>query len=216
MWDTGPGIPAEQQDLVFEEFYQLGNPERNRSKGLGLGLAIVRRTANLLGHRITVRSKVGQGTMFRVALPLADAPTPSADPAAHPDTPALASRTVLVIEDEEQQRGALSMYLQAQGCRTIVAASAEEAVAQLGEEGGGLPDVVVSDFRLTGRTTGLDAVAAVRQKAGRPIPAVLVTGDTDPARLRQAKRAGCALLHKPYRPDDLRRALSQAFERKPG
>ncbi|MCW2237725.1 ATP-binding protein [Azospirillum canadense] len=215
VWDTGPGIPPEQQDLVFEEFYQLGNPERNRNKGLGLGLAIVRRTANLLGHRITVRSEVGKGTMFRVELPLADAPAPSSDPVAPPDAPALAGRTVLVIEDEEQQRGALSMFLQSQGCRTIVAASAEEAVARMGE-GSGLPDAVVSDFRLTGRTTGLDAVAAVRQKAGRPVPAVLVTGDTDPARLRQAKRAGCALLHKPFRPDDLRRALSRAFERTPG
>ncbi len=216
VWDTGPGIPPEQLDLVFEEFYQLNNPERNRNKGLGLGLAIVRKTAKLLGHRVGVRSEVGKGTMFFVELPRAEAAAPSAEAPTAPEEPDLTGRTVMVIEDEEQQRGALSMYLQSLGCRAIATGSAEEAVARLDEQGDAAPDAVVSDFRLVGPTTGLEAIAAVRHRIGRPLPAVLVTGDTDPARLRQAKRAGCTLLHKPFRPADLHRALSRALRRKAG
>ncbi|MBP2315268.1 ATP-binding protein [Azospirillum soli] len=210
VWDTGPGIPPEQQELIFEEFYQLNNPERNRLKGLGLGLAIVRKTAELLGHRVGVRSEVGKGTMFFVEMPRAESQPASPCAPAPLDGNGLTGRTVMVIEDEDQQRGALSMYLESLGCRAIATGSADEAIACL-EESAPSPDAVVSDFRLIGRTTGLDAIAAVRRRLGRRLPAVLVTGDTDPQRLREAKRAGCTLLHKPFRPDDLHRALSKAF-----
>lgn len=210
VWDTGPGIPSHQIGLIFEEFYQLGNPERDRLKGLGLGLAIVRKTADLLGHRFGVKSTVGKGTVFFVEMPLAQS---AAQPAEPPETGMqtdLAGRTIVVIEDEEQQRGALSMFLESLGCRAIITGSLAEATARL-ENGGPPPDAVVSDFRLAGRTTGLQAITAVRRTVGRRVPAVLVTGDTDPQRLRQAKRAGCTLLHKPFRPDDLKSALAQAL-----
>ncbi|KAA0677150.1 ATP-binding protein [Roseomonas genomospecies 6] len=210
VWDTGPGIPPDQIDLIFEEFYQIGNPERNRRKGLGLGLAIVRKTAELLGHRVGVKSTVGKGTTFFIEVPLAQS---GAEPAAVPEAwtqTDFSGRTVLVVEDEEQQRGALAMFLETLGCRTIVSGSVAEAVSRVKVEGSP-PDVVVSDFRLAGQTTGLQAVAAVRQAVGRRVPAVLVTGDTAPERLRQAKRAGYTLLHKPYLPEDLKRALAEAF-----
>ncbi|WP_197711162.1 hybrid sensor histidine kinase/response regulator [Azospirillum brasilense] len=212
VWDTGPGIPLDQIDLIFEEFYQIGNPERNSRKGLGLGLAIVRKTAELLGHRIGVKSALGKGTTFFVEVPLAQAETEPSETAEAQAQADFAGRTIVVIEDEERQRGALSMFLESLGCQVIATSSATEAVSRVRKEGF-LPDMVVSDFRLTERKTGLEAISAVRLAVGRHVPAVLVTGDTDPQRLRQAKRGGYTLLHKPFLPEDLKQALNEAFTR---
>ncbi|MGY0794695.1 response regulator, partial [Azospirillum argentinense] len=100
-----------------------------------------------------------------------------------------AGRTIVVIEDEDWQRGALSMFLESLGCQVIAARSATEAVSRVKMEGI-FPDIVVSDFRLAERKTGLEAISTIRLAVGQRVPAVLVTGDTDPQRLRQAKRGG--------------------------
>ncbi|CAO3424772.1 hybrid sensor histidine kinase/response regulator [Azospirillum argentinense] len=210
VWDTGPGIPPDQIDLIFDEFYQIGNPERNSRKGLGLGLAIVRKTAGLLGHHIGVKSTLGKGAMFFVEVPLAQAETEPAETKEVQTQIDFAGRTIVVIEDEDWQRGALSMFLESLGCQVIAAKSATEAVSRVKMEGI-FPDIVVSDFRLAERKTGLEAISTIRLAVGQRVPAVLVTGDTDPQRLRQAKRGGYTLLHKPFRPEDLKQALAKAF-----
>jgi two-component system, sensor histidine kinase len=128
VWDTGVGIPEHQQALVFQEYYQLGNPERDRAKGLGLGLAIVRRLADLLGNPLTLRSKPGKGSCFEVVLPLAAERTGVQE--ASPDEPkaAAAARLVVVIDDEQAIREATSSLLKSWGHRVIAAGSGDEAI----------------------------------------------------------------------------------------
>jgi len=200
--DSGPGIPAAMHAEVFEEFVQLGNPERDRAKGLGLGLAIVRRTAELLGHPVSLASAPGCGSCFRVEVPIADAPLRGAERT--PEAPQVDLRgvSVLVVDDDALARAALVELLASWGCGVSAAASGAEAL-QLAARGPA-PDVIASDYRLP---QGEDAVALIgrlRAAFGRPVPAFLVSGDTGPEVLRAAEASGLVLLHKPVRPARLR------------
>ncbi len=205
--DTGPGIPAERQGEVFEEFVQLGNPERDRAKGLGLGLAVVRRLAGLLGHRVSLRSVPGRGSAFAVTVPLAgEVPGPATLVPKSPPGPAR-GRVVLVVDDEAVIRLGLQALVAGWGHRVLAAGSLAEVGALL--DGGAAPDAVLADYRLRGGETGLDVVRAVRDRQpGRAVPAAILTGDTDPARLAEARASGCALLHKPVPAAQLRAALA--------
>ncbi len=209
VYDTGLGIPDDKLDLIFEEFYQLGNEARNRSEGLGLGLSIVRKTAELLGHELWAASKVGVGSAFAVTVPLgvAAAPVPEAEPAEA--EPRARSLSVLVIEDDPMQLVGLRLLLEGWGHAVTPAASAESALAAVRE--GCAPDLVITDFRLPGELSGIDAVGEVRMTLRRRVPAVLLTGDTDPDRLRAAKAGDLRLLHKPYLPDQLRHVMGEAM-----
>lgn len=191
--DTGLGIPADEQQRVFEEFYQVGNPERNRSQGLGLGLAIVRRLADLMQLQLVLRSAPGQGTQVSLLLPEAAWPVlPPAAPAPDLATP-LAGRRLLVVDDEEQVRRGMQAVLGGLGCQVIAVADADEACAAAT---GLRPDAVLADLRLRGAADGIAAVARLR--AMHPgLPALLISGDTAPERLREASAAGLRLLHKP-------------------
>ena len=191
--DTGLGIPADEQQRVFEEFYQVGNPERNRSQGLGLGLAIVRRLADLMQLQLVLRSAPGQGTQVSLLLPEAAWPVPPpAAPAPGLATP-LAGRRLLVVDDEEQVRQGMQAVLGGLGCQVIAVADADEACAAAT---GLRPDAVLADLRLRGAADGIAAVARLR--AMHPgLPALLISGDTAPERLREASAAGLRLLHKP-------------------
>ena len=201
--DTGQGIPADEQQRVFEEFYQVGNPERNRSQGLGLGLAIVKRLADLMQLQLLLRSAPGQGTQVSLLLPEA------ALPAAPPPAPApglaapLAGRRLLVVDDEEQVRRGMQAVLGGLGCEVIAVADADEACAAAT---GLRPDAVLADLRLRGAADGIAAVARLR--AMHPgLPALLISGDTAPERLREASAAGLRLLHKPVALELLVQAL---------
>ena len=192
--DTGLGIPADEQQRVFEEFYQVGNPERNRSQGLGLGLAIVKRLADLMQLQLLLRSAPGQGTQVSLLLPEAALPAPPPPAAPAPDlaTP-LAGRRLLVVDDEEQVRQGMQAVLGGLGCQVIAVADADEACAAAT---GLRPDAVLADLRLRGAADGIAAVARLR--AMHPgLPALLISGDTAPERLREASAAGLRLLHKP-------------------
>jgi signal transduction histidine kinase len=193
--DTGVGIPQAEQERVFEEFYQLGNPERDRRKGMGLGLSIVRRLATLLRVSLSMGSEVGRGTTFTLELPAAEAPQVVEVQA--PASPAeLRDRQVLLIDDEVSPRDALRGYLEALGCRVSVAGTVTEAaaLAMLDE-----PDIVLADFRLRQGESGLDAIRRLRES--RPdLPAIIVTGDTAPERLAEFDAAGIEVLHKPVVP----------------
>jgi signal transduction histidine kinase len=192
--DTGLGIPAAEHERVFEEFYQLGNPERDRAKGLGLGLPIVRRLAELLEVHLEMESSPGEGTRFRLSLPRAAAAPPRA--AAPSSARDFRDVHVLVIDDEAQSREAMQRYLEAIGCDVTLAATVNEAaaLAQMHE-----PDCVLADYRLRGNETGLQAIELLRRD--RPgLPAMIVTGDTAPERLAEIDAARIPVLHKPVPP----------------
>ncbi|MEI6559754.1 MAG: ATP-binding protein [Rhodospirillaceae bacterium] len=196
--DSGKGIPANQQQVIFEKFHQLENPERNRTKGQGLGLAIVARTADLLGHRLFLRSAVDRGTVFAIEVPVVAGPDLTDAEDDSPIAPSQASRParILLIEDDPVQSAALASILTNCGHRVTVA---HEVAAALGVIPRGL-GLIISDYRLPGGVTGLDGIASIRRACGRPVPALLLTGDTQTAIVTAAAAAGCAILHKPCTP----------------
>ena len=207
VWDSGIGIAPEHQEDIFKEFYQVGNLERERGKGLGLGLNIVQRTAHLLGHRLQLWSQPGLGSRFSVEVPVALSAalverrrTQRAKSLGN-----LAGLVVQVIEDDVLAREGLASLLVSWGVTVIEADSLAMALAQWQQ--GQRAAVLISDYRLPGDTNGIAAVRQLRLAAGRDLPAVLISGDTDPAVLRSAGEAGLILLHKPVRAAKLRNLL---------
>ncbi|MBB5205795.1 signal transduction histidine kinase/CheY-like chemotaxis protein [Inhella inkyongensis] len=187
--DSGPGIPADLQERVFEEFFQVGNAARDRTQGLGLGLAIVRRLVKLLDLELQLESQPAQGCRFSLSLALQAAP-----PAAAAAAPPLGRHRLLVVDDEVPIRDALAQWLGLLGWSVRTAADCPEALAQLSPLW--QPDALVLDLRLRAGATGLDVLNALRA-SGCQAPAWLVTGETDPEPLRQAREAGMTVLHKP-------------------
>lgn len=211
VWDTGIGIAEDARTAIFHEFYQVGNPERDRRKGLGLGLAIVDRLVRLMGLTLAVKSKPGVGSMFRVLVPLGEGKQAGTQPAedAVIDTqpPGLLPLFVIVIDDERDVRDATSTLLTSWGCRVLTAGAAEELDALPPEETR-VPDVIIADLRLRGSETGTRAIQMLRTRFGREIPSVIITGDTLPARLKEVHESGLPVLHKPLRPAKLRELLT--------
>jgi signal transduction histidine kinase len=217
VWDTGCGIPEAQRDNVFREFVQLGAPERRPAtavdpvlgRGLGLGLAIVARLADLLGTRIELASRLGRGSMFAFELPLGSA---SAARAAAPAPPlrvaSLRGTFALVVDDDEAARTGTCGLLESWGCVTLAAASGAQALAQLPAHDRA-PELIVCDYRLGPDEDGLTAIARIRAQVGCAVPAVLVTADTAPATLHAAQASGVPMLHKPVSPVKLRALLAQ-------
>jgi signal transduction histidine kinase len=213
IWDTGIGIAPADQARIFEDFVQVGNPERDRRKGLGLGLAIARRTAELLDTRIAVRSWPGQGSVFSLTLKLAEAPLPAAAAAPSAQLDLVAGLRVLVIDDEPSIREGLAELLGAWGSQ--VDAVADEAAALASIAGGRRYDILLADYRLRDRRTGLDAIRGV-QDAQRPPPACcLVTGEIDAQLLANVRERGIPLLHKPVHPAKLRAVLNYLAVERP-
>ena len=209
VWDTGAGIPAAEQDKVFWEFHQLNNPERDRGKGLGLGLAIVRRTAKLLGHAVGLRSRPGRGSVFAITVPrMAEqhAGQPEAPPPGH-SAGALKGRLVFVVDDDIENRQGLQLLLEAWGCRVVAGGSGEEIV-QAAARRNERPDLIISDYRLRNHETGIEVIDALHEEFNdENIPAMLISGDTDPQRLAEAAARTWPLMHKPVEPAELREVL---------
>ncbi len=208
VWDTGIGIPPDRQEDIFQEFVQVGNASRDRDQGMGLGLAVVRRLAEMLGHRVSLRSEPGRGSVFAVEIPLAEAPAP-AEPAVQHDDARRA--TVLVVEDDVIVREGLRLMLAERGHRVLAAASRAEALALLGECA--VPDVIVADYRLRDGETGTEVIREVRRRLGRTLPGILVTGDTAPERLAEGEAGNFRVLHKPVVAQELHRAIADALDR---
>lgn len=209
VFDTGIGIARDQQAEIFREFHQLGNPERDRVKGMGLGLAITEGLANSLGHALSVVSMPGRGSVFRLRLPLAkdnfsnDIFVPSGLPAAQSER--LRGLRVLVIEDDAIVREGMVTLLNSWDCECRAAEGIDDALGLLD----GWPvELLISDYRLREHHTGGEAVRLVREALGAKIPALIVTGDTAPERLREARDSGVPLLHKPVSPVQLLRVIS--------
>ena len=203
VWDTGIGIAPEHHNEVFREFHQLGNPERDRNKGLGLGLAIADGLARTLGNTLTFASIPHRGSVFRLTLDLDNSVTAFQVNMAQSKTRVLNAR-LLVIDDDATVREGMLHLLRDWGCECEAAETIEEALvlAKLQR-----PDVVISDYRLREQRTGIEAIAAMRALLGESLPALLITGDTAPERLREAQASGIPLLHKPVSPGKLYRKL---------
>ena len=166
VWDTGPGIPELELQAIFEEFHQLDNPARERSKGLGLGLAIVQRLADLLGHKIDVRSRLGAGSVFTIEVPLgraelAELPVPSQNETQE-STPSRG--TILIVEDDPAVLEMLQLLFDDEGHRTLVAADGHKAL-ELAAQGSTVPDLIIADYNLPKGLNGLETIARL-QRAG--------------------------------------------------
>jgi signal transduction histidine kinase/ActR/RegA family two-component response regulator len=213
VWDSGIGIPPDQYDKIFGEFYRLGEPDRDRRAGLGLGLAIVDRLCRLLDHPIEVKSTVGKGSVFAVTVPLAPADKRAIEASIVPRAqPSLSyDKLVLVIDDDPLVLEGMSGIFRKWGCRVITADSDSKALKAAIEQDD-LPDLIISDYHLANGQTGIETIEWLRGELSAPIPAFLISGDTDPATLHEAKVKDFHLLHKPVNPMALRAMFNQAVK----
>jgi signal transduction histidine kinase len=208
IWDTGVGIREVDLHKVFDEFYQVGRGERVRAQGLGMGLAIVKRLVRLLGHELTISSRPGRGTMFRLRVALGGL-SEIQDVTAAADTlplPIAQPRTVLVLDDEEPIREGLRDLLLEWGYDAIAAGSIGEALRAVTRLEAP-PDLILSDLHLGDGPDGIAGIEAIRRQCGFEVPAMLVTGDTSHAEIRRATESGHPVLFKPVQPRKLYDAL---------
>jgi len=214
VWDTGVGIPEAEHQSIFEEYHQLDNAARNRSRGLGLGLAIVHRLGKLLGHPVAVRSIPGKGSVFSIEVPYPTGPAGSAfegDKAASSGTggePAHRTGTILVVEDDPELRELLEILLQEEGHRVATAADGVAALAWVAE-GSARPDLILADFNLPNGLNGLQLTEALRGTLLRPIPVIILTGDISTATLRDIALQNFVLLNKPVKTPELKEAIER-------
>jgi PAS domain S-box-containing protein len=209
VWDTGEGIPADKYAVIFEEFQQLN--QTGRTRGSGLGLAITSKMAELLGLKIHLRSRPGRGSMFAIEIPPAKAPLQERVAVAPLNTLPRPLR-MAVIDDDTRVLRAMALALQGAGHEVVAAADTPSLLQQLAAQ---VPDVIISDYRLGQGHTGFEAVASVRKKFGKQdLPAILVTGDTDPALIRSMADHGIAVHFKPLQLDTLQAFVRAAVERR--
>ncbi len=209
VWDTGRGIPRHEQEHVFQEFYQLGNPERDRTKGVGLGLAIVRRLTQLLGHTLDVRSELGHGSVFEIGAPYADPAAAATAQTGEFPSPFLAQGVglILVIDDEVSIQIAMKSLLESWGYEAITAGSCDEMLERIATHRTA-PRLIISDYRLRDNASGIDAIERLRSEYNDEIPGMLITGDTAADRLKEAQESGFLLLHKPVPNHRLRASIA--------
>jgi two-component system CheB/CheR fusion protein len=216
VWDTGIGMPASELASIFEEYRQLDNPARERSRGLGLGLSIVKRLGDLLGHAVRVRSQSGTGSVFaiEVARPAAEQPgdvesAPSKSGA--PDVPAERGgrkAAILVIEDDPDLRDLLERLLAEEGYCPTMAANGEEALA-LVARGKVRPELVLADYNLPLSMNGLELAARLRARLNQSLPVIILTGDVSTTALRDIAAHDCVRMIKPVRPGELTDLIQQ-------
>jgi signal transduction histidine kinase len=205
--DTGPGVPAEDRDRIFEEFERVKQAAHGQNDGLGLGLSIVRRLCDLLGHGVTVDSRRGKGTVFRVELPLAAEQAPAVATPVFPAGLSLAGRHILVLDDEPMIVDALARTLRDDGATVTEANNAEEASDALA--GDRRVDLAVIDLQLEKGIDGLDLITRWRQGREARLPALIVTGATDPKTLARLQSSGVAWLTKPVAVPTLRATVAR-------
>ncbi len=207
VWDTGIGMDGADLAAIFEEYYQVGNAARQRSRGLGLGLSIVKRLGDLLGHPVRVRSRPGSGSVFAIDLPWLP-PVETKLPALPP--PQAARRTsdlrIMVVEDDPDVGEMLAALLASQGHDVTTALDGPAALESLAH---GTPDLVLTDYNLPNGPNGLELARMIRTATGCPVPALILTGDISTVTLRAVTDAGCTLLSKPASLPELREAIAR-------
>ncbi len=201
IWDTGIGIPADKTAEIFEEFRQLESDARNH--GSGLGLAIVAKIGALLGVKVRVCSRLGKGSMFALQLPQGQARIAAPEEAQAPYGEAI---RIALVEDNARVLEAMLCSLENAGHQVVAAVSGEALLARLD---GLAPDIVISDYRLEGKETGFDVIAAVRKAFGESLPAIIVTGDTDPKIIGSMAQRGILIQYKPIDIDALQLCIAQ-------
>ena len=222
VWDTGIGIPDDELKSIFEEYHQLDNAARERNRGLGLGLSIVRRLGTLLGHRVSVRSRPGRGSVFSVEAPLRrhDPATPpplaaTASAEAAPSAPAQDTRiapaarrtgTVLVVEDDPEVRELLALILSDDGHQAVVVPDGPAAM-ELVERVSVHPDLLLTDYNLPNRMNGLVVAATLRARLGSDLPVIMLTGDISTKALSAIAAHRCLQLNKPVKAAELTQAI---------
>ncbi|NIL95657.1 MAG: response regulator, partial [Planctomycetales bacterium] len=211
VWDTGPGIPDDHQDRIFDEFHRV-NASVNPADGMGLGLAIVERACRLLEHPLQLQSEIGRGTRFSVELKRSvedTAPEPQDDQPAENAQANLLNSIVLLVENNEDLRAALTLNLENWGVSVLPChdqAEAEELLAELDIA----PDAIVADYQLDDGALGTDVIAQLRARLG-PIPSCIITADRTTSLGELCKGVGAELIHKPIDPDLLLQFLEQAI-----
>jgi two-component system CheB/CheR fusion protein len=208
IWDTGVGIPDEELHAIFEEYHQLDNAARERSRGLGLGLSIVQRLGNLLGHRVRVRSRPGKGSVFAIEIIFPPSGTP---PPLEPYRHGTDDRNVedirrtggiLVIEDDPELRELLGLILKDEGHRATTAPDGIAALEMVAR-GTVRPDLILADYNLPNGMDGLQVSAKLRERLHRQIPVIILTGDISTGTLRDIARQDCVQLNKPVKLKEL-------------
>jgi two-component system CheB/CheR fusion protein len=213
IWDTGIGIPETQQQAIFEEFHQIDNPSRERSKGLGLGLAIVQRLGNLMGHTVDVHSRVGRGSVFSIEVPLAPKGAALAPQERESEELAARSGSILIVEDNPELRFSLDLLLRSAGHRTMVAADAEEAIGLVSHKNL-QPDVAVIDYDLP-MGTGLEVMKRLRDTTGHDFPALVLTGDISTEALKAISAQGYRYRSKPIAAEDFKSLINSLLAEQP-
>lgn len=208
--DTGIGINSDQQKNIFEEFYQLDNPARDRKQGTGFGLAIVQRVADLLNHPLSVQSIPGKGSCFAVDIPLSQEDNSTTagsqgETAVNID----GDNKLLLIDDDEIVLHATSLSLKVHGYHVTAVASSKAAFDALAA---GQPDIIVSDYRLPGSYTGIELVKELRRKACREIPVIILTGDITLSEDNTSLPDACQLLQKPVPTETLKLTINRLLE----
>jgi signal transduction histidine kinase/ActR/RegA family two-component response regulator len=213
--DSGIGIPVEEHERVFEEFYQAANPQRDARQGHGLGLPTVKRLVEMLGGELQLRSAPGRGSVFRFPVQAGELGGIVASlNEAVAGGPSAQGRQVLCIDDDPSILEGLSSLLGRWGCTVLVARDEAEALTAL--DNGFVPDAVLCDYQLANRRTGAQALTAVRgmlANAGHGnVVTLLITGDMASAELAALALQGIPVLHKPVTPARLRRTLEMLWQ----
>lgn len=205
--DTGPGIPRDQQERIFEEFRRLDTS--HRIPGKGLGLAIVRRATAMLQHPLELVSDAGQGACFMVTVPQGESRADTTPALTKPTRDrAIQGRRILVVDNETQIQLGMETLLSGWGCQVMAAGSGAAALARLGDEQPGvIPDVIIADFHLDNGETGDQAVHEIRTKLGRTVPAIIISADRSEELKARLSGQKLPLLGKPVKPAQLRALL---------
>ena len=213
VWDTGLGIPEGERQRIFEEFHQLDNLARERRRGVGLGLSIVRRLANVLGHEIFLHSVRGQGSVFAVELDLTgkSVDLPLRPRAGRAAAPMPRRTTVLVIDDDLQVRKGMVRALESWGCR-VKTAGDYDAAAEIAASAPEAIDLIIADYRLPRACNGVRAAGRLRVLCRRMLPVLIVTADQGQEELQEIADQGFPALQKPVNPDALRAAIASLLE----
>ena len=216
IWDTGKGIAKDQQELIFAEYQQLHNPERDQNKGLGLGLSICRRLAKLLNIKLTLKSLVGKGSVFTLKLPLLSEEESNSFKKSRKVSNSLPigqksplnGAVILVIDDNKAILSAMSSLLENWGCHTLTADSIE-ATVKIAKSNPKRVTAILADYRLRENTTGVEAIDAFNNAVDYQVAGILITGDTSPDRLQEAASHGFPILHKPIKEPHLKSVISR-------
>lgn len=205
--DTGIGISHDQINLIFKEFYQANTVERDHKIGLGLGLSIVKRLCDLQSWQLNVTSKSGEGSCFTISVPAGS--RSDIKPVQNSLGYSLAGIMALIIDDNTTARDALAEMLSAWQCNVLQADNAYSAINALKEHSSGLPDIIISDYRLADQENGIEAIKAIQVYTGKEIPAILMTGDIAPEELNHMAESGVFVMHKPIKPGHLRAFINR-------